>query len=407
MPDDRLLGVFEPGGIRVLYQPVVELETRQVLGYEALARGPAGTALEDPTALFDLARRDGLVDELDWCCRGAALEGALRAEMGNSLTLFMNTEPDVGSEPVPERYEEVIGQAEHALRVVVEVTESAVVERPAALLQAIDWARDRSWGVALDDIGANPGSLAMMPFLEPDVIKLDMRLVQQHPTQEIGMIVSAALAQAERSGAVIAAEGIETEDHLQAALAMGATVGQGWLFGHPAPLPASLPVPDDVIQILSGPAPRSELTPFSAVRAARPVRRGSKRTLVEMATHLEEQAIAWRDGPVILSTFQDGDHWDTQRYETLAEQGSFVVLLGHGMPDDPCAGVRGAALPDGHRLHDEWSVVVVGPHYAGALVARDLNDTGPEADRRYDFAVTHDRNLVVEAGRALLRQLAP
>ncbi len=407
MADDPLLGALEPGGIRILYQPIVELETGHVLGYEALARGPAGTPLEDPTTLFDAARREGVVDDLDWCCRRAALEGALRSEMGNSLTLFMNTEPDVGTEPVPARYEDLVSQAEHALRVVVEVTESAVVERPAALLQAIDWARDRSWGVALDDIGANPGSLAMMPFLEPDVIKLDMALVQGRPTEEIGMIVSAALAQAERSGAVIAAEGIETDDHLQAALAMGATIGQGWLFGRPAPLPAPLPAPGDVIPLLRGPAPRSELTPFSAVRAARAVRRGTKSTLVAMATHLEEQAIAWRDGPVILSTFQDGDRWDSQRYETLAEQGSFVVLLGHDMDDAPCSGVRGACLPDGHRLHDEWSVVVVGPHYAGALVARDLNDSGPEADRRYDFAVTHDRNLVVEAGRALLRQLAP
>ena len=66
-------------------------------------------------------------------------------------------------------------------------------------------------------------------------------------------------------------------------------------------------------------------------------------------------------------------------------------------------GTRGARLPDDHRLADEWSVVVVGPHYAGALVARRAEAPG---DAPYDFAVTHDRELVVEAGRALLRHVA-
>jgi hypothetical protein len=58
----------------------------------------------------------------------------------------------------------------------------------------------------------------------------------------------------------------------------------------------------------------------------------------------------------------------------------------------------------GHRLGDEWSVVVVGPHYAGALVARQVN---PEAGSGYDYVVTHQRALVVEAGRSLLRHVAP
>jgi DICT domain-containing protein len=77
------------------------------------------------------------------------------------------------------------------------------------------------------------------------------------------------------------------------------------------------------------------------------------------------------------------------------------------MAEAPVPGVRGARLGADDPLRGEWNVIVVGPHQAAALVARDLGDTGAEPDRRFDFAVTHDRALVVEAARSLLRCLTP
>ncbi len=74
-----------------------------------------------------------------------------------------------------------------------------------------------------------------MPLLRPDVIKLDLRLVQRQPDAEIAEIVNAVNTQAERTGAIVLAEGIETDEHLATARALGATLGQGWLFGRPGP----------------------------------------------------------------------------------------------------------------------------------------------------------------------------
>jgi EAL domain-containing protein (putative c-di-GMP-specific phosphodiesterase class I) len=329
-PDLDLDAALADGGIRSVFQPLVDLESREVLGYEALSRGPASSAMEHPEALFT---------------------AALHADVGSSLTLFVNVEPDTEALPVPDRHLPLVAAAEDRLRIVLEVTEQAVVEHPAELLRTVDWARDRSWGIALDDIGANPGSLAMMPFLEPDVIKLDLRLVQQRPSAEIGLIVSAVLAQAERTGATIVAEGIETEEHLEAAMAMGASVGQGWLFGHPGALPLDGVVrPSQTIPLLRAVAPRAEMTPFSVVRSARPLRRGTKNLLDGIATHLEEQAVAWHDGPVILSTFQPGEavpEATLSRYEALAGRGSFVVALGVGLSLMPALGGR---PPPGQRV---------------------------------------------------------
>ena len=125
-------------------------------------------------------------------------------------------------------------RAPSELDVVVEITERALTDRPAELLHAVQASATRGWGIALDDVGADARSLALMPLLRPDVIKLDLRLVQDQPTSEVAEIVNAVNAERERTGAVVLAEGIETEEHLETARALGATLGQGWLFGRPA-----------------------------------------------------------------------------------------------------------------------------------------------------------------------------
>ena len=95
--------------------------------------------------------------------------------------------------------------------------------------------RRAGWKVALDDVGADSASLALMPFLRPEVVKLDLRLVQQRPDADVAGIVAAVNAYAQRSGALVLAEGIEHDQHLQIARSLGATLGQGWLFGRPGP----------------------------------------------------------------------------------------------------------------------------------------------------------------------------
>ena len=395
------LGFLDGVGLSAAYQAVVDLDSGDVVGYESLVRGP-----QPPEAMLEQARAAGRIADFDWRCRDLALAGGLQAGLGNSLTLFVNVEPDTPAAVPPEHLERV-EQAAAGLRVVLEVTERAVVHQPAELLRLVDWARQRSWGIALDDIGEDPGSLAMMPFLEPDVIKLDLRLVQQRPSAEIGLIMSAVLAQAERTGAVIVAEGVEDEAQREAALALGATLGQGWMYGRPGSLPDRLPTVDSVVPLHRSWSLRDDPTPFSIVRSALPVRRAGKAQLLSVAAHLEEQAVAWSEGPVVLSTFQHGEELDvstTDRYARLAGRGSFVAAMRSGQELDVVDGIRTSVLPDGHRLGEEWSVVVVGPHYAGALVARQVASDPAEG---YDYVVTHARDLVIEAGRSLLRHVAP
>jgi EAL domain-containing protein (putative c-di-GMP-specific phosphodiesterase class I) len=396
--------------VRPVYQPIVDLDTGEVVAYEALARGPAGSDLEFPAALFGHARDHGLEGALDVECRAAAMRGALEARLPASVPLFVNAEPRWLGRPWPEHLAGIAETARRRLQVVVEITERALVADPAGLFAEVRRLREAGYGVALDDVGAVPDSLALMPFIDPDVIKLDLRLVQEHTRADVSGIVNAVAAQAEWSHATVLAEGIETEEHRQRALAAGATLGQGWLLGRPAPLPEAVRPPLVAGRSFTRPAPSSARTPFDVVRDHRTVRVVTKDLLLPVSHHLERHALRTTVSPVLLSAFEDDRHFTpgtAERYEKLARRCSFVGALGAGMGPVPVPGVRGARIPEDDPLRGEWVVCAVGPHFAGMLAAKDLGDDGPDRERRFEMVITHDRDLVVAAARTLLARIGP
>ena len=400
--------VLAERSVRTVFQPLVALDSHQVIGYEALSRGPEGSSLERPDLLFAAARRSRRLRDLDVACRTAALRAARAGGLTDPYRLFLNAEPEAlhGWRPDPD-------PRGVPMTVVLELTERALTAQPAQLLQAVARVRALGWGVALDDVGADPASLALLPLVQPDVIKLDLALVQRRPSSHIAAVVNAVSAEAERSGTVVLAEGIETEAHLRTARSFGATVGQGWLFGRPGPLPAPLPafssatVPLVVTARRDGSAERS---PFDVVAQGRPVRSADKRLLIEISKQLEAHAHAAGDSAVVLAAFQDAEYFTPatrRRYAGLVRSCSFVAALGQGMPPEPAPGVRGAVLPAGDPLLGEWDIAVLGPHFAACLVARDLGDTGPDMDRRFQFVLSHDRELTIRVAASLMSRVWP
>lgn len=221
-------------------------------------------------------------------------------------------------------------------------------------------------------------------------------------------IVTAVLSYAETTGATILAEGIETEEHRAIALAYGATLGQGWLFGRPGPLPSPLPHPTLTVPSLA-PVPPGP-TPYHAVSAARTVRRAEKRLLLSLSHHLENAAHGLGGATVVLSCFQHARHFTPAtraRYIRLADAAVLVGAVGQDLVAEPAPGIRGADLRSDDPLADEWTVVVIGPHYSAALIARDCGDSGPDRSRRFDYFITHDRPLVLAAATALMSRLLP
>src|SRR5436305_3871019 len=124
----------------------------------------------------------------------------------------------------------VVDRAAKNLLAFAEVTERALTHNPAQLLESVRRLRARGFGLALDDVGADPRSLALLPLLRPDVVKLDLKLIHDHPSRASGEVMNAVCAYAEQSGAEIVAEGVENDRHLLAAHSLGATLAQGWYF---------------------------------------------------------------------------------------------------------------------------------------------------------------------------------
>lgn len=393
--------------IKPVFQPLVDLYSGEVVGYEALARGPAGE-LERPDRLFAAARREGLLAELDEACRWAAVIEAYKGGLRAPCTLFLNAEPETIN--VGDRRDEAT-RVPADLRVVVEFTERALTSHPSDLLYVVEQVRETGVGLALDDVGADRRSLALMPFLRPDVIKLDLRLVQDRPSKQVAEVHNAVSAHAERTGALVVAEGIETEAHRERARAMGASVGQGWLFGRPGPLPGEIPDPATPVPIFEGRGGLAEKTPYRLTDGERPKRRATKRLLLEISRELERQAEVLGDSAVLISTFQHRRHFTPRQadlYSTLSRSLAFVGALGQDMTPAPAPGVRGSHLGGGDPLVDEWDVVVVSPHFAAAFTAHDCGDRGvPDMDRSFEFQLTHDRDLAVRAARNLMARIAP
>ena len=402
--------VLREGGPTPHFQPFVDLEGGHVVGYEALIRGPRGSTLERPDALFRAAHHEDRVTELDCHCRIAAFRAAETAGLGAGSTLFVNLEPAAVGRRAPAGLHEAALAGPPGARVVIEITERSLTSDPAGLLRAVTELREQGFGIAIDDVGADDRSLALMPFLRPDVIKLDLQLVRDRPSVKMATILNAVGAQVERTGAQVVAEGIEDEDQIDVAHSLGATLAQGYLFGRPAPLPACPPAPEQPLHMLGRSAHPASRTPFEVLQSGRRLRRGTKGLLRSISRAMEIEAEALGASAVALATFQYARHYTPpvqHTYGTLGRRMAFVGVLGAGLPAFPTPGVRGGHIADGDPLLQEWDVAVIGPHFAASLAARDLGDTGPEDERRFDFVVSHNRDLATEAARSLMSRIAP
>ncbi|MCU1365926.1 MAG: hypothetical protein JWN39_1565, partial [Ilumatobacteraceae bacterium] len=297
MPADAFVGV------RAAYQPIVDIDSGDVVAYEALARWPTLSGVT-PDMMFERARQEGRLAELDWECRLAAVAGALAHGLGRDHVLFVNVEPETLGAPAPAGSASRIAAADRELRVMLELTERSLATDPAMLLRAVEWARRHGWGIALDDVGSHPDSLALLPFVAPDVIKLDMTLIRERPNAQQAAIMAAVMAYAEQKDAIILAEGIETDRDLRQARALGATLGQGWHFGRPGPLRAT-PAPRSPITFgPSASTPPVDATPFDLVADSPRKRVGRKDLLLQLSRHVENQGLHLRPGPVVVSAFQ-------------------------------------------------------------------------------------------------------
>lgn len=405
-----LSALLGPDSLRTNFLRIVDLQTGAVVGYEAVVSGPENSSFEDPIALASAARSMGMTPDLDAARWSGALAEAARVELPRDLPLFIAVDPD-SIVNLPDLREHDLGGA------VLQFDETALIRRPAHLMRVVAEVRRLGWAIAVDHVGIRPESLALLPLLEPDVIKLDRTLLATRPNRFTARVVNAVAAQVERTGAIVMAEGIATDRDATTAQAMGARVGEGSLFGSTTRLedrrlgaedrPVGSPL-EFKASAERGATPMS--SPYNLAAGGRDVRRASKRLLIEISKNLESAATESQQTALMLGSFQHIRQFTPitgRRWELMAMNAALVGALGEGMGPEPAPKIRGASLSASDPVREEWDVVVLTPHFAAVLAARDLGDTGPDMERRFDYVLSHDTSLTVACARSLIGRLPP
>ncbi|MCU1691594.1 MAG: domain S-box-containing protein/diguanylate cyclase protein [Frankiales bacterium] len=233
-----LLPLFadEAACFHTVYQPILTLQDRRPVGYEALLRGvtPDGVPVL-PDVLFPAAEAADWTHLLDRVGRTTALRDAAGWLPSDQL-LFINFVPT--SIYRPEVCLRTTEQAAEAAgvrldQIVFEVTEGHRVRDLDHLERVFDHYRASRCQVALDDVGAGYSSLNLLVRLKPDIVKLDKEIVQALPEPTSRAVVKAIVEITHSYGGTVLAECLETEDQAASALELGVDLGQGWLFGRP------------------------------------------------------------------------------------------------------------------------------------------------------------------------------
>ncbi|QVM92728.1 EAL and GGDEF domain-containing protein [Pseudomonas entomophila] len=234
-----LSAILAQRSVHSLFQPIVCLSERRILGYEALSRGPSNSPLHSPLNLFAIARQAGRLSELEVLCRESACRRF--SEQGLEGKLFLNISPESLLEPHHPsgrtlKMLEQVGLPPS--RVVIELTEQTPTEDFQLLYNALHHYRDMGFSIALDDLGAGYSSLRLWSELRPDYVKIDRHFIDGiHLDPLKREFVGSILQIARASRAQVIAEGIELKDELAVLGEMGVDLVQGYLLGRPQEFP--------------------------------------------------------------------------------------------------------------------------------------------------------------------------
>jgi EAL domain-containing protein (putative c-di-GMP-specific phosphodiesterase class I) len=223
------------GGPRMVYQPIVELPSRRVVGFEALSRFPMDSGLTTEE-WYRKSAEVGAETELELCAARAAV--AALDVIDGYVSLNLSARSLITTEALE------FLQSLPVHRVVLELTEHAAIDDYTLLTGALAPLRAAGLRVAVDDTGAGYASLRHVLRLGADLIKLDRSLVSDLAADPVRHALVAALTRfAVDTGSRVVAEGVETTQELAALEELGVHYVQGYLLGRPEPLemPSSRP----------------------------------------------------------------------------------------------------------------------------------------------------------------------
>lgn len=230
--------------ITTLFQPIVDLTTGEVVGYEALSRGPQGSSLHQPLKLFKTAREANKLFALEKVCRKQALLNFERLNKSNDCRLFLNVDPQVVDDSnfksgITKKIIDNLSLEQEDI--VIELTEHTIINDFQDFDLALDNYRRQGYKLAIDDTGAGHSGLQALVSVSYDFIKLDRSLIQDIDQDFVKQALLESIVEfAAKINSTLIAEGIEHKEELEVLTKLGISCGQGYFIARPAKKPFNL-----------------------------------------------------------------------------------------------------------------------------------------------------------------------
>lgn len=222
--------------ISTVFQPILNLKTLEIIGNEALSRGPEGTEFDNPLMLFAFAAECGLSFELDRLCRKKAFDKIRKLKSDkkifvNTLTMTIH-DPEFRGAYLQELLDDLKMKPEN---VIFEVSEKLAIDNYDMFRAALRDYTDIGIVHASDDIGTGHSDLERIMELKPGFMKVDISFVKDIDKSFIKQEIVRAMVQLSKSiNSTIIAEGVETKEEMTTLIDVGVEYGQGFLFAEPA-----------------------------------------------------------------------------------------------------------------------------------------------------------------------------
>jgi len=223
--------------LKIAFQPIIEVRSGEVFGYEALARIPNSTCFNNIADLFPFAEKIGQLYPIETLCRRQAITSYPTVSQNKEM-LFLNINPQVLVDP-----EFASGHTRKLLSekglaptdVVLEITERSAIEDFSTFRDALDHYRNQGYLIALDDVGAGYSSLQSVAELHPDFLKIDRSLIQGVNADPIKWaLLETFVTFSKRIGCRIIAEGVETVEEMRTVVQLGVDFIQGFFVAMPS-----------------------------------------------------------------------------------------------------------------------------------------------------------------------------
>ena len=236
--------VAATGAVRAVFQPIYDLSSGQPRGFEGLVRPLPDSGFADPGTMFRAAEATGRTAELDIACLNTVMETAARLRLPGSLTVNLSPRTlEIDDFSIHAFVRMILRHGLDPRHMVLELTERDAVEDVDRVRRAAEACREAGIRLAADDIGAGNAGLRLLSQIKFDIVKIDLSLVQGGAVHETSLEVLRTLRDlADRWGALVVAEGIETPGQLEVVRSLGIGAGQGYLLGRPTDRPSTAPI---------------------------------------------------------------------------------------------------------------------------------------------------------------------